>query len=311
MKRKRTLKVNESDYTLLPFVETPFLYEKTFEDIRAVSPESFIADNQSLLAVIENVPNGITIVTPERNVIYINQKMRSWFQISGNSGKRKCYRIFHNGQKKPCRECPAEVCMKTKKAASVIHYCGPETGSANSMYMHIHTFPILNDENEVIAFVEYAYNLTEQRLISDQVSELKSRLALLESENALLRRELDDDRMKAQELENIVTENMRNFVKPALDYLGTRVSPEEQKTVTNLIEESILPITKRRIARGINLSARELQIAAMIKEGQSSKQIADALCLTKKAVDYHRANIRKKLHIDAKDNLQAYLSAYL
>lgn len=311
MRKRYSLKVNESDEKIREFDGMPFLYEKTFENIRASSPENFIANNQSLLAIIENVPNGIAIVTPQMRVVYINQKMREWFVAGGRNYHIKCYRLFHSRQKAPCRECPARVCMETKKAASVFHYCGPEGGNGRSMYVHIHTFPILNEKEEVVAFVEYAYNLTEQRIISDEVRELQSRLALLEQENALLRKELDEDRKSAKELETIVEDNMKNFVKPALDYLGTRVSRAEQKIFTSLIEESVFPITQRRTARGIELSSREYQIAMMIKEGKSSKQIADTLYLTKKAVDYHRSNIRRKLGINTKTNLQNYLRAYL
>ena len=40
---------------------------------------------------------------------------------------------------------------------------------------------------------------------------------------------------------------------------------------------------------------------------ETAEMGADELFVTKKAVDYHRTNIRKKLGLDAKTNLQVYL----
>lgn len=311
MRKRYTLKVNEADDDIKELEDVPFLYEKTFENVRASSVDNFIENNGSLLEIIENVPNGVAIVSTDLKIEYVNRKMRKWFNLTGHNYNKKCYRMFHGKQKSPCRECPAKVCMETKSAASVVHYCGPEGSSGKAMYIHLHAFPILNEEEEVVAFVEYAYNLTELRGIMDQLKELKSRVALLESENALLHNELDKERNAVYELEKTVSDNIKNYVKPVVDYLGTRVSREEQKIFTSLIEEAVYPITKTRSARGIELSSRELEVAMMIKEGRSSKQIAEELFITKKAVDYHRANIRKKLGIDTKENLQTYLRAYI
>lgn len=179
------------------------------------------------------------------------------------------------------------------------------------MYMHIHVFPILNEQEEVVALIEYSYNLTEQQRVNCKMNELKAHCTLLEQENSLLKKALEDSHKTLQTLEDCVNDNMNNYVKPALEFLKTRISPEEQKIIASLIEESLFPITKKRNSRATNLSARELQIAMMIKDGYSSKSIALELCITKKAVDYHRSNIRKKLKIDPKANLQSYLKAYL
>lgn len=143
------------------------------------------------------------------------------------------------------------------------------------------------------------------------MNELRSRCTLLEQENNLLKKELEGSRKNIQALEDHVNENMNNYVKPALEFLKAKVSPEEQKIIASMIEESLFPITKKRTSIATNLSARELQVATMIKEGYTSKSIALELCITKKAVDYHRSNIRKKLKIDPKANLESYLKAYL
>ena len=46
------------------------------------------------------------------------------------------------------------------------------------------------------------------------------------------------------------------------------------------------------------LSEREIQIFKLLIEGNSSRQIADILCISSKTVDKHRANIARKIGID-------------
>jgi DNA-binding CsgD family transcriptional regulator len=45
------------------------------------------------------------------------------------------------------------------------------------------------------------------------------------------------------------------------------------------------------------LSRREVEIASMIRQGMSTKQIAELLHLSPRSVDFHRYNLRKKLAI--------------
>jgi len=62
---------------------------------------------------------------------------------------------------------------------------------------------------------------------------------------------------------------------------------------------------KKNVAK---LTPRELDILEMIRAGQSSKQIAEALDLSSQTVHKHRQSIRRKLQIDHRDtNLATFL----
>lgn len=62
----------------------------------------------------------------------------------------------------------------------------------------------------------------------------------------------------------------------------------------------------------VNLSAGEMRIATLIKNGMSSQSIADALNISLETVKTHRKNIRKKLKIKNSDaNLTSYLQSVM
>ena len=55
-------------------------------------------------------------------------------------------------------------------------------------------------------------------------------------------------------------------------------------------------------------SGREIQIANLVKEGKTNKEIAEMLNLSVRSVEFHRDNIRKKMKLDhRKANLRVYL----
>lgn len=244
---------------------------------------------------------SIAVSSPSLIIVFLHRR----------NYKIKCYRLFHD-RKSPCEKCPALISAKTKLSSSVIHMCGVNGDTGEAMYMqHIDVIPITNNNGDVICFVEYSYNLTEQRKSVETIQELKSRCYLLEQENGLLKKSLEEERQHNQDMETAIKDNFNNYVHPALEFLKKRLSPDEQVAVTDLIEEASYPITHRRSTISYDFSPREWQVVLMIKEGYSSKQIADNLCLSKKAIDYHRANIRKKLKLDQKTNLELYLQTHI
>ena len=66
--------------------------------------------------------------------------------------------------------------------------------------------------------------------------------------------------------------------------------------VKNILAEQQLEETSQQSDIN-NLSKREIEIAKLIKDGMSSKEIASQLGISLKTVEVHRYNILKKLHL--------------
>ena len=73
------------------------------------------------------------------------------------------------------------------------------------------------------------------------------------------------------------------------------------------LQEIISPFAQRLTSRCMHITPRELQVGNFVKEGRTSKEIADILNTTERTVVAHRVNLRKKLGLDKKSNLRTYL----
>ena len=77
--------------------------------------------------------------------------------------------------------------------------------------------------------------------------------------------------------------------------------------LSRLLEPSFSgPATPVQAAPASTLSPREVQIVQLIAEGHSSKRVAEALDLSVKTVDTHRANLMRKLGIHSVSELVRY-----
>lgn len=59
--------------------------------------------------------------------------------------------------------------------------------------------------------------------------------------------------------------------------------------------------------RAVKLTKRELEVLSLVIEGLSSKDVADALYVSKRTVDFHLANIYDKLQVS--NRVQAFRRA--
>lgn len=59
--------------------------------------------------------------------------------------------------------------------------------------------------------------------------------------------------------------------------------------------------------RAVRLTKRELEVLSLVIEGKSSKDVADALYVSKRTVDFHLANIYDKLQVS--NRVQAFRRA--
>jgi PAS domain S-box-containing protein len=116
----------------------------------------------------------------------------------------------------------------------------------------------------------------------------------------LLKRRDEDKR----ELEEKVLANIKEVVTPYLAKLQrSNLDPEQKRYLTIIranLEGVTAPFVHQLSSKFFNLSSREINVANFILEGRGTKEIADILCISSNAIEFHRKNIRRKLGIKNK-----------
>jgi len=94
-------------------------------------------------------------------------------------------------------------------------------------------------------------------------------------------------------------ENMRDHVLPYLRKLENQLCSKKSETYLKAIKANInqilSPLLRSLGPAGNRFTFMETQVAALIKEGRSTKEIAQLLGLSARTIDFHRRNLRTKL----------------
>jgi PAS domain S-box-containing protein len=126
----------------------------------------------------------------------------------------------------------------------------------------------------------------------------------------VLLKQRDEDRV---ELEERVSSNVKQLVVRYVQMLRETRLDENQHSFLDIIERNLNDIISP-FSKGIasfNLTPKEMEIASLIKEGKTTKQVARLLNVCMDAVSRHRYHIRKKLSLNKqKTNLRSYLLSF-
>ncbi len=197
------------------------------------------------------------------------------------------------------------------------------SGFDESGYMKsVSNVPVI-DEGKLGAFLQCFSILTEmlgdagaRKLVDEGDRRTQAEASLdvqsrtLEEVNTTLRVLLKQREEDRNELEENILSNVQDLVFPHVEQLRKSKLSAEQTSTIDIIEANLKKITSSMIRKieTFGLTTREISVASLLKEGKTTRQIADLLNISPKAVEFHRYNIRKKLGLDhKKTNLTSYL----
>lgn len=164
-----------------------------------------------------------------------------------------------------------------------------------------HVEPIRDDSGKVTHYIAIQHDISERKRAEQAI----------EQKNAALSEILQQIEFEKARIKEGVVMNVEQVLLPALKKIRRKGTPLDKKYI-DVLEQSLNDMTSNfgiKVSdKKIMLSPREVEIANLIKNGISSKEMVDMLNISAKTIETHRNRIRKKLGITRKDvNLTTYL----
>ena len=225
---------------------------------------------------------------------------------------------------------PSEVgALIKRKAEEMFHTKTPISYSEERMghFYDFNLFPILDDDGSVERFTVFVKDVTKrfkleealrkagkelEHRVNEKTRELKDKTKNLQEVNTALKVLLNKRDEDKKELEQKVLLNVKGMIEPYLNKLEKTKLDNMQRTYFGIIKsnlnEIISPFARGVSINGLNFSPTELQVGNLVKQGKTTKEIAQIANLSPRTIEFHRDSIRKKIGIkNKKINLRTYL----
>ena len=260
--------------------------------------------------LVENMPLGIMLVDKDGAVDYINPKFKIIFGYD-----EACVPTFEAWlklayQSEEARAAAADflTAPEEKSDLSIVLCAG---GESKHVRAHMVELPF---ERCLLAYEDVTAQVRSEQALRNREQELSEKSQTLEDINTALRVVLNQKSSTQNDLKSTMYINLRDLILPHLDELEAALRTGAQSACLDTMRAGLKHMAE--LCRGdltladLNLTARERQLAEMIKSDMTSSRIAAKLGLSESAVEFHRNNIRRKLGIaKQKVNLKTYLKA--
>ena len=143
--------------------------------------------------------------------------------------------------------------------------------------------------------------------------ELEERCKVLEEENTALKVLFKKKQQEKIEFEDKILFCVENLIMPNLQDLKGAADVKTIKNRIDIIEsnltEIISPFHSYLFPKLLRLSPTEIKVANLVRQGKTTREIAELFKQSTKTIDFYRDNIRKKLKINnSKISLKTYLT---
>ncbi len=311
-----------SDSTKKELKEKIKTLEKEVKGLKA-SEEALRLSERKFKTIFENVNDEIIFTALDGTIIDVNPKVEDIF---GYTPEEVIGMKFTEGTD----SFPKNTMDKLTGLLTEAYVRGEGSASYEFDVFHRNGTPIVIDtssklieeDGELVGVLTIIRDVTRRKVAEDMLlkmqEELKEmvadRTANLEEANTALKvllKRREDDR---KDLEEKMILNVKELVEPFLIKLKQTNLNEKQETFIDIIETNIdniiSPFAREISSKYLKLTPMEIQVAELIKQGQSSKEIAELLNMSSKTIDTHRYNIRKKIGLTNKTaNLRTHLQS--
>jgi len=157
--------------------------------VRKQVEEALRESEEKFRSLVDNIGAGISLISPNMEILSMNNPMKTWFPNIDVSKKPICYRAFNNPPREDvCSYCPTYKTLKDGK----IHESITDTpvGCEIKNYRIIST-PLKDKDGKIIAAIEMVDDITELKRAEEKIKKLNQDLMRRAVELEAINKELE------------------------------------------------------------------------------------------------------------------------
>jgi len=136
--------------------------------------------------IIENIGIGISFISAERKIVYMNKQMEKWFPLRSTLDSSPCHNVISGIDNQVCTECPTCLVFKDGKThEAIVKICLEE----KILPCKVVSFPVEDRQGKIVAAIETIEDFTE---VDKRESESKYKFFAQAVLNSLLRFSLEN-----------------------------------------------------------------------------------------------------------------------
>jgi DNA-binding CsgD family transcriptional regulator len=285
-------------------------------------PETFRFSESLARAAFDALSAHIAILDHEGVILATNRAWQNYavqggappgHNFHGVNYLSLCDMTTGDDSKDACKVATGIRDVINKETEEFLHdYPCHEPNGQHWFYMRVIRIPDTDPVQVVVSHEEItALKLTEQAL-RDSQEKLNDQKQGLEEANVALKVLLKQREEDKYDLEKRFLTNVKGLVLPYVEKLKSAPLKAKDKTLVEIIDthlqDIITPLMQNLTNANILLTPQEMQVASLVKDGKTSKEIAEILIVSEATVNFHRKNLRTKFGLTNKQtNLRAFL----
>ncbi|MFQ5809042.1 MAG: PAS domain-containing protein [Armatimonadota bacterium] len=143
---------------------------------RERAQEALAESEERYRSVVDNVAVGIAIISPEMEILSLNDQMKERFPGIDASAKPICYRVFNDPPRADvCPYCPTRETLRDGQVHEVVTETPAGGGIRN---VRVVASPLQDSAGDVVAAVEMVEDITEQRRAEEAFEQSRREVAI-------------------------------------------------------------------------------------------------------------------------------------
>ncbi len=264
-------------------------------------------------AILDASVDRIRLSDKDMRILWVNQAYARQLNMKLNDIVGKyCYNVLVQ-RDTPCPECPSKKALSSGKIEhTILTRCSLE----KEKFLDSHAIPLKDKAGKILSCIEITRDITKrvnaEKALQAREKQLKRKAINLKRANIALRVLLKQREEDKRELEEKMLINAEHLLAPCIEKLEKTRLNDEQKAYLNILKKKLNHITSPFLrtlsSMHLNISPTEMQVASHIKEGKTTKEIAESMNLSIRGIEFHRNSLRDKLGLKHKKvNLRSYL----